>query len=118
MPPDDPAAHQYMHWADGHRGYAHWHKNGDACHVTDWLGYLDLSEEGKLELAQDRAVQLGVLNSREEMREAWKRSAYAWWPKELEDYKDMKGDVETLRQKMKILEEFLDLLLIQGKCDH
>jgi hypothetical protein len=30
LPPDDPAAHQYMHWVDGMRGYKNWHKFGDA----------------------------------------------------------------------------------------
>jgi len=29
LPPDDPAAHRYMHWVDGMRGYKNWHKFGD-----------------------------------------------------------------------------------------
>src|SRR5262245_40073300 len=32
LPPDDPAAHQYMHWMyDGRiKGWKHWHEFGDA----------------------------------------------------------------------------------------
>src|SRR5262249_33240328 len=29
MPPDDPAAHRYMHCVYGMRGYRRWHKDGD-----------------------------------------------------------------------------------------
>lgn len=39
LPPDDPAAHVYMHWADGWHGYKGWHKFGDLMSVENpqWL---------------------------------------------------------------------------------
>src|SRR5262249_27781981 len=67
LPPDDPAAHRYMKCADGHRGYPRWHKDGDAPYIEDpeWRNSLSLSEDGVLALTPERAVELGVLNSRE-----------------------------------------------------
>jgi len=67
MPPDDPAAHDYMHYVDGMHGYHGWHKDGDAASVEspEWLGSLELSEDGKLKLDQQRAVEVGLLNSRD-----------------------------------------------------
>jgi outer membrane protein TolC len=67
LPPDDPAAHRYMKYADGHRGYPRWHKDGDAPYIEDpeWRNSLPLSEDGVLALTPERAVELGVLNSRE-----------------------------------------------------
>jgi outer membrane protein TolC len=39
LPPDDPAAHRYMHWVDGMQGYKSWHKVGDSLTVENpqWL---------------------------------------------------------------------------------
>lgn len=39
LPPDDPAAHEYMHCVYGMQGYKHWHKFGDTPTVEnpDWL---------------------------------------------------------------------------------
>lgn len=39
LPPDDPAAHVYMHWVDGWQGYNCWHKFGDVLSVENpqWL---------------------------------------------------------------------------------
>jgi outer membrane protein TolC len=67
MPPDDLAAHRYMHWANGMHGYRHWHKDGDAPWIEDpsWLGSLDLAENGVLRLTPDQAVAIGLLDSRE-----------------------------------------------------
>jgi outer membrane protein TolC len=67
LPPDDPAAHVYMHHVDGMKGYKGWHKNGDAPWIEDphWREYLDLSDDGELVLTPERAVELGVLHSRE-----------------------------------------------------
>lgn len=67
MPPDDPAAHQYMHWADGKHGYQHWHARGDALEVESpfWLATLPLDREGRLQLDRERSVELGLTNSRE-----------------------------------------------------
>ncbi|MDG2127316.1 MAG: TolC family protein [Fuerstiella sp.] len=39
LPPDDPAAHQYMHCVNGINGYKKWHEHGDASSVENlsWL---------------------------------------------------------------------------------
>lgn len=67
LPPDDPAAHSYMHRADGRRGYRRWHQWGDALHIEsgEWLNYLERDAEGVLRLTPERAVELGILHSRE-----------------------------------------------------
>lgn len=67
MPPDDPAADQFMIRADGIPGYKHWHKDGDAPWIEDpaWRDALDLDKEGALVLKQDSVVQLGMIQSRE-----------------------------------------------------
>jgi outer membrane protein TolC len=66
MPPDDPAAHRYMHCANGLRGYLHWHKDGDAPWIEDpeWLNSLSLTPDGVLVLTPERAVEVGLLDSR------------------------------------------------------
>ncbi len=67
MPPDDPAAHRYMHRADGHRGWRYWHDDGDAPSVESpaWRAALDLGPDGVLVLTPEKAVLLGQLHSRE-----------------------------------------------------
>ncbi len=47
LPPDDPAAHTYMHWVDGWEGYKCWHQFGDLMSVENpqWLAQFDLSPE-------------------------------------------------------------------------
>jgi outer membrane protein TolC len=67
MPPDDPAAYQYMLRVNGMRNYRRWHKDGDAPSVEDpaWRSYLPLDDKGVLVLTQERAVELGWLNSRD-----------------------------------------------------
>lgn len=47
LPPDDEAAHEYMHRVFGIKGYAHWHKFGDlsAVESPDWLTPWGLSEQ-------------------------------------------------------------------------
>jgi len=46
LPPDDPAAHEFMHWLDGRSGYKNWHSVGDAetMENPDWLTMLNLHE--------------------------------------------------------------------------
>lgn len=67
MPPDDPAAYQYMLRANGMRNYRRWHKDGDAPSVEDpaWRSFLPFDEKGVLVLSKDRAVELAWLNSRD-----------------------------------------------------
>jgi outer membrane protein TolC len=66
LPPDDPAAAYFMAWPNGIRGSRHFHDNGDAPFIEDpdWLAGLPLNPDGKLELTPERAVELGLLNSR------------------------------------------------------
>lgn len=47
LPPDDPRAHQYMHWVDGWQGYKGWHKFGDRLSVENpqWLARYGLSQD-------------------------------------------------------------------------
>jgi outer membrane protein TolC len=67
MPPDDPAAHRYMHLADGRKGYRKWHKDGDAPWIESplWKDFLTVGPEATLELTPERAIELGLLHSRE-----------------------------------------------------
>src|SRR5437870_2563206 len=67
MPPDDPAAYQYMLRVNGMRNYRRWHKDGDAPSVEnpEWRNYLPLDDKGVLVLSRERAVELAWLNSRD-----------------------------------------------------
>lgn len=48
MPPDDPAAHEYMHCANGMKGYKSWHKFGDMFSMENpqWLETFGVSLDG------------------------------------------------------------------------
>jgi outer membrane protein TolC len=65
MPPDDPAADEYMRCVFGMRGYRKWHRDGDAPWIEDpdWKKYLELDKNGVLVLTPEKAVGLGILNS-------------------------------------------------------
>ena len=65
MPPDDPAAHRYMHCVDCKHGWPFWHKHGDTPHVENphWFSLLPTDEDGKLQLDIDSAVQLALLHA-------------------------------------------------------
>lgn len=67
IPPDDPAAHRYMLCADGLEGYPGWNDNGRAPTIESprWRDWLVLSEDGVLALMPDRAIELGLMHSRE-----------------------------------------------------
>lgn len=67
MPPDDPKAHRDMHCPHDQPGYQHWHDQGDAASIesTHWKKTLNLSDKGQLQLSADRAVDLGLIHSRE-----------------------------------------------------
>ncbi len=67
MPPDDPAADQYMRRVYYMKNSKHFHDDGDAPFIEDpdWRKGLDLDADGKLVLTPDRAVELGTLHSRE-----------------------------------------------------
>ncbi|MFN0056714.1 MAG: TolC family protein [Planctomycetales bacterium] len=80
LPPDDPAAHDYMHWVYGMNGYKKWHEFGDlpAAENPDWLEPFGMSSEvvaanyskpGNLpvidELTLEEAVELSWIHSRD-----------------------------------------------------
>ncbi len=66
-PPDDPAAAIFMANPAGMRGARHWEKDGvtDQIEPDGWELALGLDNEGVLHLTQDKAVELALLNSRE-----------------------------------------------------
>ncbi|MBT5019694.1 MAG: TolC family protein [Planctomicrobium sp.] len=47
LPPDDPAAHTYMHWVGGWEGYKCWHQFGDLMSVENpqWLANFGMTPE-------------------------------------------------------------------------
>ncbi len=69
MPPDDPAAHVYMHCVNCMKGWPCWHCNGDRSELEnpawrDRLGeYVVIDEEGNVVLSLDSALQLAYINS-------------------------------------------------------
>lgn len=67
LPPDDPTSHQLMHEVDGHRGWAHWHDNGDAPSVDagTWLSSLPRDANGEIVLSLADAVRVARKNSRD-----------------------------------------------------
>lgn len=71
MPPDDPAAHELMHYVDGKKGYPHWHDHGDIPYVDsgNWKQYLPRENDDELVVDLPTAVQLARTHSREYQRE-------------------------------------------------
>lgn len=78
LPPDDPAAHEFMHCVNGRRGYKSWHKFGTAISVENpqWLEPFGISVQGadpvighaKVDLPRltlPQAVELAYIHSRE-----------------------------------------------------
>lgn len=78
LPPDDPAAHEFMHCADGKQGYKHWHDFGATATVENpqWLEpYSVLINGGDLSASHDQvkiprinltdSLELTYIHSRE-----------------------------------------------------
>jgi outer membrane protein TolC len=67
IPPDDPAAHYFMHHPDGQPAPRTYHRDGDAEFIEDpsWRDSLETDKDGYVLLSPDKAVELGVLHSRE-----------------------------------------------------
>jgi outer membrane protein TolC len=67
LPPDDPAAFYYMLHPDGQHPARTYHRDGDAPYIEDpaWRDTLELDKDGSLVLSPDKAVELGILHSRE-----------------------------------------------------
>ena len=65
MPPDDPAAHRYMHCVDCKHGYPCWHKNGDTNQIEgpNWYDNLPRCENGNVLIDERLAVELALLHS-------------------------------------------------------
>lgn len=69
MPPDDPAAHQYMREVDGMKGWGHWYDNGERQDIEnpiwrDALGeYVELNENGDVQLDVNSALRLAYMHS-------------------------------------------------------
>ncbi len=79
LPPDDLAAHEFMHWAYGKRGWKHWHEFGDqeAVENPHWLEPFGMSREvvdsnmgrpallPELRLTLEDAIDLSYIHSRD-----------------------------------------------------
>ena len=78
LPPDDPAAHQFMHCVNGRRGYKNWHKLGQALSIENpqWLEPFGIevpagdpvaghAEVKLLQVTLPQAVELAYIHSRE-----------------------------------------------------
>ncbi len=65
MPPDDPAAHEFMHCVDGKRGWPFWHDDGDTANVENpaWPAYFQFNDQGILTISSEDAVRIALLNS-------------------------------------------------------
>ncbi len=67
LPPDDPTSHELMHCVDGHRGWKHWHDNGDAPFVDaqSWLSSLPRDDKGEIVLDLPNSVRVARKQSRD-----------------------------------------------------
>ncbi|MEK6257144.1 MAG: hypothetical protein AABP62_00875 [Planctomycetota bacterium] len=67
MPPDDPDSHRLMECVDGHRGWPHWHKDGDLAdvEVSDYRAWLPYDTDGRVRVDLGGAIELARLHSRE-----------------------------------------------------
>lgn len=67
IPPDDPTSHELMHCVDGHRGWKHWHDNGDAPFVDAqaWLSSLPRDDKGEVVLDLANSVRVARKHSRD-----------------------------------------------------
>lgn len=75
MPPDDPAAHRYMHCVDGMRGWEHWDDFGFRPQLENpqWKSaiaeYAPLDDDGNVRLDLPTALQLAYIHSPEHQRQ-------------------------------------------------
>ena len=67
LPPDDPAASEWMEHPGWMRGARNWDKDGitDQIEPDGWELALDPDERGVVRLDQNKAVEIALLNSRE-----------------------------------------------------
>ncbi len=71
MPPDDPAAHKYMHCVDGMCGDGCWHANGytPVTDNPDWMSYLPFNQKGEVVIDLEGSVRLALINAPQYQRE-------------------------------------------------
>ena len=79
LPPDDLAAHEFMHWAYGKRGWKHWHEFGDQESIENphWLEPWGMSQEvvesnmgrpaqlPELDLTLENAIDISYIHGRD-----------------------------------------------------
>jgi len=67
MPPDDPAAHELMHYVDGKKNWRCWHANGDTPYVDnpDWRAFLPRDAQNRVVLDLEGAITTSRINSRQ-----------------------------------------------------
>ena len=68
LPPDDPAAHQYMNKPyNSKRRIEYWDRRGtgEMVDAEQWLEYLPYNEDGEIVLTKELAIDLALLHSRE-----------------------------------------------------
>lgn len=78
LPPDDAAAHQYMHCVNGMKGYKSWHKLGTAFAIENpqWLATYGIDMQGSdpvmghsqvklLKITLPQAMDIACINSRD-----------------------------------------------------
>lgn len=67
MPPDDPDSARLMESVAGHRGWNHWHKNGDLLDVEihDYAACLPYDADHRLRVDQTGAFEIARLHSRD-----------------------------------------------------
>ena len=64
LPPDDPAAHQYMHSVNGRKGYKNWHKLGTSFAIENpqWLAPYGIQMDGVDPVNGHSQVKLLTIN--------------------------------------------------------
>lgn len=69
LPPDDPAAHKFMHCADGKQGYKHWHELGDTMTVENprWLEPYTVLMQGGNPVNSHNQVSIPKLNLKDSL---------------------------------------------------
>jgi hypothetical protein len=67
MAPDDPDANRLMENVGGHRGWPHWHRDGDLpdVEVSDYRAWLPYAEDGNVRVDLTGAIELARLHSRD-----------------------------------------------------
>ncbi len=69
MPPDDPAAHMFMHYVDGMHGYRRWHAFGNSPNLQNpgWQAqlpsYVPTTADGSIMLNLEDSIRLGYIHS-------------------------------------------------------